>query len=105
MRGNGLSAPAPLLDVPDRLGPLPRDKVFWCVGGFASAPVVLSLARPFGAAEALTANLALFFALWLVAIVCATMMAFVRPGGLNALQWGQALMEHSLRPHNTTWWR
>jgi hypothetical protein len=105
MRGNGLTAPAPLLDVPDRLGPLPRDKVFWCVGGFAVVPAAVSVASYFVPKTALLSNLAVLLAVWLVCIVLATLAAFFRPGGLNIAQWGEIVVDHVLRPKQTSWWR
>lgn len=106
MRGNNLSSPAPLLDVPDRLGPFPRDKVLWCVAGFVGPAMVVGLLAPFSDIEAVVdAHLALFIAVWLFGVVAGALLAFARPGGLNAAQWVAVLSDHLLRPKNTSWWR
>jgi len=106
MRGNGLSSPSPLLDVPDRLGPFPRDKVLWCIAGFVLPALVIGLLRPFTDVEGwIDEHLVFVLAAWLLGVLAGVVLAFARPGGLNAAQWAAVVTDYVLRPKNTSWWR
>jgi len=102
MRANGVSTPAPLLDVPDRFGPFPRDKVLWVLAGLLTLPCLIAIPP---AADVLLADLRVFFVLWLVGAVACALLGFVRPGGLGLTQWPAALADYSLRPKRSVWWK
>ena len=94
----------PRLDACDRLWLLPLPVAKWLGGGLATGPLVeYGYATLYGLPLDQGWNEPLVWLIWAFALVGAAIGAFVRPGGLDAAQWGAVLVAYMLVPRRAVW--